>query len=94
MQPIRPTRPARKPHNKPEPQTNTAPDVGEAVEAVTVHELQHSCHLPIIFFTPPQKFQITYTRFQDVLYSLTFSCQGHTSSMSYILYIFVFLSPV
>jgi len=71
--------PYPKPHNKPEPPTHTAPDVGEAVEGVTAHELEHSCHFPIIFFTPPQKFQITSTRFQDVPYSLTFSCQLHTS---------------
>jgi len=70
------------------------PDVGEAVEGVTEHELEPSCHFPIIFFTPPEKLQITSTRFQDVPYSLTFSCTLHTSETSHILYIFVSLPPV
>jgi len=48
--------PSPKPHNKPEPPTNTAPDGGEAVEGVTEQELERSCHFPIIFFTPPQIF--------------------------------------
>jgi len=61
------------------PRRKLPPDVGEAVEGVTEYELERSCHFPIIFFTPPQKFQITSTRFQDVPYSLTFSCQLHTS---------------
>jgi len=45
------------------PQCTLPPDVGEAVEGVTEHELERSCHFPIIFFTLPQKFQITSTRF-------------------------------
>jgi len=41
-------------HTKPEPTMHTSPAVGEAVERVTEHELERSCHFPIIFFTPPQ----------------------------------------
>ena len=71
--------PSPEPHNKPEPRRTLPHDVGEAIEGLTEHELERSCYFPIIFFPPPQKSQITSTRFQDVLYSLTFSCQLHTA---------------
>jgi len=79
MRQIRPTRPATNQTTNLNPQRTLPPEVGEAVEGVTEHELERSCHFPIIFFTPPQNFKITSTHFQDVPYSLTFSCQLHTS---------------
>jgi len=78
MRRIRPTRPAPNHTTNLNSRRTLPPDVGEAVEGVTEHELEGSCNFPIIFFTPAQKFQITSTRFQDVPYSLTFSCQLHT----------------
>jgi len=94
MRRIRPMRPALNHTTNLNPRRTLPPDVGEAVEGVSEHELERSCHFPIISFTPPHKFLITSSRFQDVPYSLTFSCQLHTSLTSHILYIFVFLSPV
>jgi len=79
MRRIRPTRPAPTHTTNLNPQRTLPPDMGEAVEGVTEHELERSWHFPIIVFTQPQKFQITSTRFQDVPYSLTFSCQLQTS---------------
>ena len=94
MRRIQPTCPAPIHTTNLKPRRTQPPDMGEAVEGVAEHELECSCHFPIIFFKPPQKFQITSTRFHDVPYSLTFSCQLHTSQTSHILYIFMFLSPV
>jgi len=94
MRRIPPMRPASNHTTNWNPPHTLPPDVREAFEGITEHELERSCHFLIIFFTPPQKFQITSTGFQDVPYSLTFSGQLHTSSTSHILYIFVFLSPV
>jgi len=94
MQRIRSTHPAPNRITNLTPRHTLPHDVGEAVEGVTEHKLERSCHFPIILFTPPQKFPITSTRFQDVPYLLTFSCQLHTSQKSHILYIFVFLSSV
>jgi len=76
--------PSPEPPNKPEPPTHTAPRRGRGVEGVTEHELECSCHFPIIFFTPPQKFYtlprrpvfsylfVSATHFLDVSYSLHF----------------------
>ena len=79
MRRIRPTRPTPNHTTNLNPQLKLPPDVGEAVDGVTEHELECSCHFPIILFTPPQKFQITSTRFHDVPYCLRVSCQLHTS---------------
>ena len=79
MRRIRPTRPAPNHTTKLNPLRKPPSHVGEAVEGATEHDLERSCHFPIIFFMPPQKFQITSTRLQDVPYSLTFSCPLHTS---------------
>ena len=94
MRQIQPMCPALNHITNPNPRRTLPPDVGEPVEGVPEHELERSCHFPISFFMPPQKFQITSTHFQDVPVSLTFSCQLHTSQTSHILYIFVVLSPV
>jgi len=79
MRRLRPTLPAPNHTTNLKPRCTLPADVGEALEGVTEDELERSCHFPILFFTPPQKFRITSTRFQDVPYSLTFSCQLHTS---------------
>jgi len=94
MRQIRPMPPALNHTTNVNPARTLPPDVGEAIEGVTEHELERSCHLPTIVFPPPQKFPITSTRFQDVLYSLTFSCLLHTSYRSHIPYIFMFLSSL
>jgi len=72
MRRIRPTRPAPYHTTNLNPRRTLPPDVGEGVEGVTQHELERSCHFPIIFFTTPQKFQTTSTRFQDVPILLPF----------------------
>ena len=90
----KPSRPAPNHTTNLNPRCTMPPNVGEAVEGVTEHELERSRHFPIIFFRPPQNVQFTSTRFQDVPYFLTFLCQLHTSQTSHILYIFEFLSPV
>ena len=46
--------PSPEPHNKPEPRRTLPPDVGEAVEGVTEHELERSCHFTIIFSHHPK----------------------------------------
>jgi len=79
MRQLRPTLPAPTHTTNLNPQRTLSPDAGEAVEGVTEHELERSCHFLIMFFTLPQKFQITSTLFQDVPYSFTFSCQLPTS---------------
>jgi len=87
MRPIRPMRPAPNHTTNLNPQRTLPPNMEEAVTGVTEHELERSCHFPIIFFTPPQKFQITSTRFQDVpVFSYLFVSATHFLDVSYSLH--------
>jgi len=84
IRPIQPTRPAPNHTTNLNPRRTLPPDVEEPVEGVTEHELERSCHFPIIFFTPPQRFYplptrpvfsylfVSATNFLDVSYSLHF----------------------
>ena len=94
MRRIRPTRPAPNHTTNLNPDAHCPPTWERPSRASQNMNLNVLATSRLLFFTPPPKFQITSTRFQDVPYSLTFSCQLHTSYMSHILYIFVFLSPV
>ena len=78
-----PHAPSPEPHNKPEPLTHTPPDVGEAVAGVTQHELERSCHFPIIFFTPHQKF---YRLPRRPVFSYIFVSATHFLHVSYFLH--------
>jgi len=78
MRRIRPTCPAPNDTTNLNPQRTLPPYVGEAVEGVTQYGLEGSCHFQIMFYTPPQIFQITSTCFQDIPYYVTFSSQLHT----------------
>jgi len=80
----RPTCPTLNHTTNLQPRRTLPPDVGDAVEGVTEYELERSCHFPIIFFTPSQRFYtllrrpvfsylfVSATYFLDVLYSLHF----------------------
>jgi len=63
MRRIRPTRPAPNQTTNLIPRRKRPPNVVEAMKGVTEHQLERSCHFPIIIFTPAQKFQITSTCF-------------------------------
>jgi len=75
--------PSPEPHNKPEPRRTLPPNVGEAVEGVTEHELERSCHFPIIFFTPHQK---CYTLPRRPVFSYLFGSAIHFLDVSYSLH--------
>ena len=88
MQQIWPTPPTRNHTTNLNPWHTGLPDMVEIVQGVTGHA--HCRQFPFVF-TPHKKSHIISTRFQHVLYSLTFASQLHTSLVSLILYIFVFL---
>jgi len=53
MPQLRPTLPAPTHITNLNPRRTLSADVGEAVEGLTEHELERSCHFLIIFFTLP-----------------------------------------
>jgi len=79
--------PSPKPHNKPEPRSPLPPDVGEAIEGVTAHQLERSCHFPITFFHATPKIpDYIYTLPRRPVFSYLFVSATHFLDVSYSLH--------
>ena len=91
MQRIRLTRPSPNHTTNLNPRRTLPPDVGEAVEGVTEHDLERSCHFPIIFVTPPHKF---YTLLRRPVFSYLFVSATHFLDVSYSLHFRVPISCI